>query len=88
MQDLLASLSNNKDKDRAAASFLLFGNGDGGGGPTAEMLEALRRLAGASAAAAGASCGGAFGALPPVAMQAPDEFFRELKEGSRDLLTW
>ncbi len=44
VSDVLNSVRNNKDKDRAPASLLLFGNGDGGGGPTADMLENLARL--------------------------------------------
>ena len=33
-----------KDHDRSARSFLLFGWGDGGGGPTPQMLETLTQL--------------------------------------------
>ena len=33
-----------QDHDRSAASLVLFGHGDGGGGPTPEMLERARRL--------------------------------------------
>jgi len=32
-----------KDHDRANESLLVFGNGDGGGGPTAEMCEVCAR---------------------------------------------
>ena len=39
-------MKNNRDKDRAPKSLLLFGNGDGGGGPTVDMCERLRRLGG------------------------------------------
>ena len=35
----------NKDKDYTTSSINTFGHGDGGGGPTKEMLEKLRRLA-------------------------------------------
>ena len=34
-----------KDHDRSGRSLLVFGCGDGGGGPTPEMLETLRRVA-------------------------------------------
>ena len=37
-------ITNFKDKERASESYMLFGFGDGGGGPTEEMLERLRRL--------------------------------------------
>ncbi|GAX76602.1 hypothetical protein CEUSTIGMA_g4048.t1 [Chlamydomonas eustigma] len=46
--DVWNSVRNNKDKDRSPSSLLLFGAGDGGGGPTAEMLERVRRLSGAA----------------------------------------
>lgn len=34
VEDVLSSVSQNKDKDRAPISMMLYGNGDGGGGPT------------------------------------------------------
>jgi alpha-mannosidase len=43
--ELRASAARFKDHDRSAASLLVFGFGDGGGGPTAEMLERARRVA-------------------------------------------
>jgi len=49
--DVINSVRNNRDKDRSPNSMLLFGFGDGGGGPNAEMLEKLRRFAGASSLA-------------------------------------
>ncbi|KAG1674212.1 hypothetical protein FOA52_013832 [Chlamydomonas sp. UWO 241] len=92
-QDVLMSTSNSKDKDRCPGSLLLFGNGDGGGGPTDAMLESLRRFAGAASHATpgvgnGGGGGGAAGALPPLVIQGPDQFFRELEAASRDVLTW
>ena len=35
---------NYKDHDRSRESYMLFGHGDGGGGPTKPMLETLRRI--------------------------------------------
>ena len=35
---------NFKEHDRASRSLLLYGYGDGGGGPTIEMLEKARRM--------------------------------------------
>lgn len=81
--DVINSVKNNKDKDRAPASLLLFGNGDGGGGPTTDMLESLRRLAGAAS-----SAGGAAGDIPQLEVCGPDEFFHRLEASSRDVLTW
>jgi len=40
---LRESAANYKDHDRSRHSYLLFGFGDGGGGPTKRMLEMLRR---------------------------------------------
>ena len=42
--DLLFSGRNYKDHDRGNQSMFLFGYGDGGGGPTRDMLEVLRRV--------------------------------------------
>ncbi|MDU5568425.1 glycoside hydrolase family 38 C-terminal domain-containing protein [Actinomyces sp.] len=50
-QNLAHAASNFKDKGRANSSALLFGYGDGGGGPTREMMERIKRfgdLAGAA----------------------------------------
>jgi alpha-mannosidase len=41
--DLLRTARAYQDHDRSATSLLVFGHGDGGGGPTAAMLETLRR---------------------------------------------
>ncbi len=45
VRELRFGVENFKDHDRASRSLYLFGWGDGGGGPTAEMLESARRLA-------------------------------------------
>jgi alpha-mannosidase len=42
--ELRAAAARFKDHDRGARSLLVFGFGDGGGGPTAEMLERARRV--------------------------------------------
>ena len=42
--ELRRSARNYKDHDRSRHSLLVFGHGDGGGGPTPEMLETLRRV--------------------------------------------
>lgn len=41
---LVKSVSNNKDKGRANHSAVLFGHGDGGGGPTQLMIDRLQRV--------------------------------------------
>ncbi len=43
--ELVHAVRNFKDHDRATRSLYVYGYGDGGGGPTAGMLEQLRRLA-------------------------------------------
>ncbi|KAG2432931.1 hypothetical protein HXX76_008661 [Chlamydomonas incerta] len=75
-KDLLATATGSKDKDRAPAAYMLFGNGDGGGGPTVDMCESLARLGGCRGVA------GSFG------VTAPGDFFRRLEGVSQDLLTW
>lgn len=41
---LVKTVKNNKDKGRANHSAVLFGHGDGGGGPTQLMLDRLQRV--------------------------------------------
>ncbi len=42
--ELVNSVRNHKDKEYSNESLLVFGNGDGGGGPLASMIERLNRL--------------------------------------------
>lgn len=44
VEELRENARNYKDHDRSGQSILLFGYGDGGGGPTKRMLETLRRV--------------------------------------------
>jgi alpha-mannosidase len=44
LDEVERSVSNFKDRDRSNRSLYLFGWGDGGGGPTLEMIESARRL--------------------------------------------
>ncbi|KAG2501227.1 hypothetical protein HYH03_001036 [Edaphochlamys debaryana] len=74
-KDILATANGSKDKDRSPSAYMLFGNGDGGGGPTVDMLESLSRLAG---------CRG----VASLALASPSAFFTALEAGARDLLTW
>jgi alpha-mannosidase len=60
-----------KDHDRSRHAYLLFGHGDGGGGPTPRMLELLRRARDLQG-------------LPRTAIRTPDEFFSLLEEDCRD----
>jgi alpha-mannosidase len=72
--ELRAAAAGYKDHARSRHSLLVFGHGDGGGGPTAEMLERLRRardLAG----------------LAPTEIRDPMAFFADLEADARDLRT-
>ena len=72
--ELRAAAAAYKDHPRSRRSLLVFGHGDGGGGPTAEMLERLRRV-------------GDLAGMPPVALATPEAFFDGLAEEAQDLRT-
>ena len=65
--ELRASAARFKDHDRTTGSLLVFGHGDGGGGPTAEMLEMARRA-------------GDLQGVPRVQFAPTSEFFDRLEE--------
>ncbi|KAF4081342.1 hypothetical protein AMELA_G00160170 [Ameiurus melas] len=75
VEDLIKTLRNNKDKGRANHSAVLFGFGDGGGGPTQVMLDRLQRVQDSDG-------------LPRVQMSSPDHLFSELEANSGLLCTW
>ena len=81
--DVKRSVSQHKSMDQDATSLLVFGKGDGGGGPTWEMLEKLRRCRGMS---------DTVGLLPRVKMgNSVDDFFAALEKriaNGLDLVTW
>jgi len=62
------------DHDRSGHSLLVFGFGDGGGGPTRSMLERLRRA-------------GDLRGLPRTTLRSPAEFFDRLEAGAGELRT-
>jgi alpha-mannosidase len=64
--DLLRTVREYKDHDGSATSLLVFGYGDGGGGPTRAMLETLRRAADLQG-------------LPRTRLATSDEFFTALE---------
>ncbi len=60
-----------KDSDRSTQSYLLFGYGDGGGGPTKAMLETLRRARDLQG-------------LPRTELRSSDDFFDRLERDYTD----
>lgn len=80
--DVLRSMSKHKSLDTDNTSLLVFGKGDGGGGPTMQMIEKLRRCRGIS---------DTIGRLPRVHMGASvDDFFAvlEKKNETKKFVTW
>lgn len=75
VKEVLYNVSNFKDHDRANESYLLFGFGDGGGGPNLPMLEQLQRM-------------GDVDGLPRVQMRSPEEFFTRCEADAKDLTVW
>lgn len=72
---MLFSVSNNKDLPYTSEGLVLFGKGDGGGGPNRAMLERLARMKDVQG-------------LPKVEIGDVNEFYERLEKGSRDLANW
>ncbi|KAL8999670.1 MAG: hypothetical protein Q9169_001487 [Polycauliona sp. 2 TL-2023] len=81
--DVNRSISQHKSMDQDDTGMLVFGYGDGGGGPTSEMLEKLRRCRGLSDKT---------GRLPRVTMgDSVDDYFARLEkkaENGTEFVTW
>lgn len=75
MDEVLKHYSNFKEADRASESYMLFGFGDGGGGPTEDMLERLRRMKDVAG-------------LPSFEIRTPQEFFVRCEEDIVDPAVW
>ena len=75
VKELLLHYTNFKDKERATESYMLFGYGDGGGGPTEEMLERLRRMKDVPG-------------MPDVAIRNSQDFFARCEKDLTDPLVW
>ena len=71
-KELLFNVSNYKDLERSNESYFLFGYGDGGGGPTWEMVEQLRRARDLDG-------------LPRSVQRSPEEFFARLEADMKEL---
>ncbi|KAK4188395.1 alpha-mannosidase [Podospora australis] len=78
--DVKRSMSQHKSLDHDATSLLVFGKGDGGGGPTWQQIEKLRRCRGIS---------DNVGLLPRVHMgSSVDDFFDRLELKADSFVTW
>ncbi|KAG9249452.1 alpha-mannosidase [Emericellopsis atlantica] len=78
--DITRSISNHKSLDQDNTALMAFGKGDGGGGPTWQHLEKLRRLRGMA---------DTVGVIPRVHSGATvDQFFDRLEAKSSSLVTW
>lgn len=80
LKELVHSERNFRDKDVSQNALMLFGYGDGGGGPTREMMERLHRL-------------GNLEGSPRVEIGRPDDFFERARadvsrETLNDVPTW
>ncbi|KAI9329640.1 galactose mutarotase-like domain-containing protein [Obelidium mucronatum] len=74
--EIVRSVHNNKDKAYSNKSIYLYGNGDGGGGPLAHMIDRLEILS-------------AVEGLPATVKNCdPAVFYEELEATSRDLNRW
>ncbi|XP_058150537.1 alpha-mannosidase 2C1 isoform X2 [Dasypus novemcinctus] len=75
VEEVLKTVTNNRDKGRTNHSAFLFGFGDGGGGPTQAMLDRLKRLCNTDG-------------LPRVQLSSPGRLFSALEGTSGQLCTW
>ncbi|GGT05674.1 alpha-mannosidase [Streptomyces chromofuscus] len=74
-KEMAHAVRNYQDKGRGTRSLAPFGHGDGGGGPTREMLERARRLADLEGSA-------------KVRIEHPDAFFAAAREEYPDAPVW
>jgi alpha-mannosidase len=73
--ELLRNVQNFKELDRATRSLLVYGWGDGGGGPSIEMLEKARRARD-------------FDGLPKLEQEKAIKFFEKARADAKDLPVW
>ncbi len=72
VEELRYHAANYKNSDRGLDAYYLFGHGDGGGGPTTEMLETLRRTENLLG-------------IPQCKQRTPEEFFERLEKNTRSI---
>ncbi|KAG2194972.1 hypothetical protein INT47_002828 [Mucor saturninus] len=74
-EELARSVKNNRDKVYSNSSLLVYGNGDGGGGPLASMIERLKRMKNVDG-------------LPKTTMALPTEFYENIERTAKALPSW
>ncbi len=75
VEEVARNVRDFKDHERANESYMLYGFGDGGGGPTLAMLEQLKRMADVDG-------------LPRVQPRAPADFFARCEADIKEPLVW
>lgn len=75
VKEALYAIKNHKDKEHSNESLMVFGNGDGGGGPVPAMLERITRMKDVDG-------------LPKVEFGDPNAFFERVEKNSPNLLEW
>ncbi|XP_054706199.1 LOW QUALITY PROTEIN: alpha-mannosidase 2C1-like [Uloborus diversus] len=76
VEEVIKTVENLQDKGRVSCSMMLYGHGDGGGGPTEEMIERVQRLCNVDG-------------LPKVQHGTPDQFFRIIEDKHvKELCKW
>ncbi|KAL0082850.1 glycoside hydrolase family 38 protein [Phycomyces blakesleeanus] len=74
-EELIRTVKNHRDKEYSNTSLLVYGNGDGGGGPLSSMIERLKRMRDVDG-------------LPRVEMSTPTDFYEKIERESPELTTW
>ncbi len=74
-RQLVYNVNNFKENDRATRSLYVYGFGDGGGGPTKEMLETAKRV-------------GDLEGLPKVKLERVADFLPKAEADAKDLPVW
>lgn len=74
-KELAYNVRNFRENDRATRSLYVYGYGDGGGGPTIEMLENAARLKDVEG-------------MPRVTLEKASEFFKKAEAEAKDLPVW
>ncbi|NP_001090678.1 alpha-mannosidase 2C1 [Xenopus tropicalis] len=75
VEEVLKTVKNNRDKGRVNDSIFLYGFGDGGGGPTENMVGRIKRMNDTDG-------------LPRVHLSTPDRYFSTVETDTSQLCTW